>query len=136
MIIPILPSLMQVAHRQHCQDSLIHLADASIHGVADRQTKSLSSLLPSISHSSSNQTRMYKNSLGSAISVDVQATKHRSVSLSRSKPAKVTSLTASLRNPPTGWDQDHLIREMSERATHEEYRYGRIWNVNVGKPTG
>ena len=133
MIIPILLSLMHAANCQRRQDSLIRLADASSHGVANCQTRSLSSRLPSISHgssakanhpriihSSSNQTRMYKNSLGSATSADVQATKCWSVGLSPSKLAEVTSLKASSCNPPIKWDQKHIIREMSERATREE----------------
>ena len=124
---------MQVAHIQHHQDNSIHLADASSHGVADRQTRSLSSWRHSVSHgssskanhsriiqSNSNQTSMYKNSLGSATSADVQATKRLSAGLSHSKPAEVTILKVSSCNPLTGWDQDHIIREMSERATHEE----------------
>ena len=124
---------MQAPHCQHHQGSLIYLADASSHGVADCQTRSLSSRLPSASHgsstkanhprivhSSSNQTRMYKNSLGSATSADVQATNHQSVALSCSKLAEVTLLKVGWHNTITGWDQDHLIREMSERATPEE----------------
>ena len=133
MIIPILPSLVQAANRQHRQDSLIHLEDASSHGVDDRLIKSLSNRLPSVSdgsgtkfnhpkivHSTSNSTRMYKNSLDSTTSVSKQATKHGSVSLSHSKLAEIISLNASLHNPLTGWDQDHIIREMNERATCEE----------------
>ena len=133
MIIPILPSLMQAANHQHRQDSLIHLADASSHGVANHQTRSLSSWLLSISHgsstkanrlsiihSNSNQTKMYKNSLASAISVDVQATKCQSAGLSHSKPAEITSLKASSCNPLTRWDQDHIIRETNERAICEK----------------
>ena len=120
MIIPILPSLVQAVNLQHHQDSLIHVTNASSHGVANRQTRSLSSLLPSISHSSSNQTRMYENSLGSATSADVQATKRWSASLSCSKLAEVSLCKASLHNPLTGWDQDHIIRETSERTTREE----------------
>ena len=133
MIIPILPSLVQAAHCQHCQASLIHLADASSHGVAGCQTRSLSSRLPSVNHgsnakansprivlSSSNQTRMYENSLGSATSADVQATKHQSASLSHIKPEEVALLKVSSCNPLIRWDQDQIIREMSERASCEE----------------
>ena len=88
MIIPILPSLMRLSHHQCRQDKLIHLADAKSHGVAALQIRSFSSQLPSISHgssakanhprvipSTSNPTKIYENSLASATSVDVQATK-------------------------------------------------------------
>ena len=133
MIIPILPSLVPVANHQRRQDSLIHLAGASSHGVANCRTRSLSSQLPidshgnsakanhlRVMHSSSNKTRMYKNSLDSAISADEQATKHQSVGPGRSKPAEVTSLKESLHNLLTGWDQAHIIREMNVRATCKE----------------
>ena len=133
MIIPILPSLVRLPHLQHCQDKLIHLADASSHGVANCTIRSCSSWLPSVSHGTSakvkhpkivhsiiNQTRMCKSSLASTTSAALQVTKRRSVGLSHSKLAEVTSLMVRLRNPPPGWDQDHLIREMNERATREE----------------
>ena len=133
MIIPILPSFVQAAHWQHCQDSLIHLADASSHGAADCRTRSLSSQLPTNSHgssakanhlrvvhSSSSKTRIYGNSLDNATSAEDQATRPRSVSPGRSRMAEVTSLKASSCNPPIKWDQKHIIREMSERATREE----------------
>ena len=133
MIIPILPSLVQVANHQHLQDSLIYLADASSHGVANRRTRSLSSQLPSdshgssakanhlrVNHSSTNKIRMYGNSLASAISVEDQGKRHWSVSLGRSRMAEVTSLEESSHNLITGWDQAHIIRETNERATHEE----------------
>ena len=118
IVIPIFPSLVQAPHHQHCQDSLIHLADTSSHGVANRQTRSLSSRLHSINHgsssktnhrriihSSSNKTRMYESSLDSATSVDEQAAKCQSVDLSHNKLAEVISLKASLRNLLTGWNQ-------------------------------
>ena len=117
MTIPILQSLMRLPHLQHRQDRLIYLADASSHGVADHQIRSLSSRLPSISHGSSakanhprivhctsNQTRMCKNTLASATSVDILATKHRSVGLNHNKLAEVTLLEVSLCNPLTKWD--------------------------------
>ena len=63
---------------------------------------------------------MYENSLASATSVDVQGTKHRSVSPGRSKLAEVTSLEESSHNLLAGWDQAHIIREMNERAAREE----------------
>ena len=93
MIIPILPSLVQADNHQHRQDSLIHLADASSHGAANRRTRSLSSQLPNDSHGSSDKashprvsrssiskTRTSGNSLVNAISVDEQGTKHQNVS--------------------------------------------------------
>ena len=108
MIIPILPSLVQVANGQRRQDSLIHLADASSHGIADRRTRSLSSQLPSdshgsstkanhfrVGHSSTNKTSMYKNSLDSATFAEDQGIRHRSVSLGCSRMAEVTSLAES-----------------------------------------
>ena len=111
MIIPILPSLVQAVNHQHRQDSLIHLADASSHGVADRRTRSLSSQLPSdshgssakanclrVGHSSTNKTRMYENSLDSATSAEDQGTRHLSVRLGRSRTEEVTSLMKSSRN--------------------------------------
>ena len=132
MIMPSLPSLVQAANPQR-QDSLIHLAETSSHGIADRRTRSLSSQLPSDSHgssakanhlrvvhSSSNKTMMYKNSLAIATSADVQRTKHRSVSPGCSKPAEVTSLEESLHNLITGWDQAHIIKETNEGAAREE----------------
>ena len=70
--------------------------------------------------SSSNKTRMYRNSLVSATSVGAQGTKRQSVGLIRSKPAEVTSLEESSYNLLTGWDQAHIIRETNERATHED----------------
>ena len=133
MIIPILPSLVPAANHQRCQDSLIHLADASSHGVADHRTRSLSSQLPSdshgssakanhlrVGHSSTNKTRMYKNSLDSATSAEDQGTRHLIVSPGRSRMAEVTSLTESSRNLITGWDQAHISRETNERAACEE----------------
>ena len=133
MIIPILPSLVQVANRQHRQDSLIHLVGASSHGVANRRTRSLSSQLPTDSHgsntkanhlrvvhSSSNKTRMYENSLASATSADVQATSLQSVGPSHSRPAEVTSLVARQRNLPPNSTMDSIIRETNERATHAD----------------
>ena len=124
---------MRLPHLQHCQDRVIHLADASSHGVANLQIRSLSNRLPSanhgssakanlpkIVHSTSNPTRMYENSLDSAISADVQATKCKSVGLNHRKPAEVTSLVARLHNLPTEWDQDHLIRETSEGVNLED----------------
>ena len=133
MRIPILPSLVQASNCQHRQDNLIHLADASSHGVADCRTRSLSSQLPSnghgssakdnhlrVIHSSSNKTRIYENSMVNATPVVVQGTKHRSVGPNRSKLAEVTSLKECSRNLLTGWDQAHIIREMNKRATREE----------------
>ena len=133
MTIPILPNLVWLPHPQRCQDKLIHLADASSHGVVDRQIRSLSSRLPSIIHgssakvnhpkvvhSTSNQTRIYKRSLASATSADVQATRHRSVGLSHSKLAEVTSLMARQRNPPSDSTTDSITREMNERAARED----------------
>ena len=75
---------------------------------------------PRVNHSSTNKTRMYRNSLASAISAEDQGTRHQSVSLGRSRMAGVTSLKESLRNLITGWDQAHIIRETNERATREE----------------
>ena len=133
MIIPILPSLVQAVNLQHHQDSLIHVTNASSHGVANHRTRSLSSQLPSdrhgssakashlrVVHSSSNKTRMYKNSLDSATSADAQGTMRWSVSPGRSRPAEVTSLMASPRNPPADHTRDSIIREMNERATHDD----------------
>ena len=87
MIIPILPSLVRVPHCQHYQDRVIHLADASNHGVANLLIRSLSSRLPSASHgnsakanhpriipSTSDQTRIYEISLASAIYADALVT--------------------------------------------------------------
>ena len=67
------------------QEAVIHLADASSHGVVDRRTRSLSSQLPNDSHGSSNKashlrvdhssiskTRTSGNSLDNAISADDQ----------------------------------------------------------------
>ena len=133
MIIPILPSLMQAANRQHRQDSIIHLADANSHGVADCRTRSLSSQLPTNSHgsnakanclrvvcSSSNKTRMYGNTLDSATSVEEQATRCRSVSPGHCRPAEVTSLVARQHNPLMDSTTDNIIREKNERAACEE----------------
>ena len=101
-------------------------------GVADRRTRSLSSQLPSNSHgsgaksnplraghSSINKTRMYENSLDSATSAEDQSTRHRSVSLGRSRMAEVTSLVARQCNPPSDSTTDSIIREMSIWATDE-----------------
>ena len=108
MIIPILPSLVQADNHQRHQDSLIHLADASSHGVADRRTRSLSSQLPNNNHGSSNKashlrvdhssiskTRMSENSLDNATFVEDQGIRRRSVNLGRSRTAEVTSLAGS-----------------------------------------
>ena len=132
MIIPSLPSLVQAANHQRHHNSLIHLADASSHGVADRRTRSLSSQLPSdshgsstkanhlrVSHSSTNKTRMYGNSLDSATSAEDQGTRRQSVSLGRSRMAEVTSLVARQHNPPLDSTMDSIIREMSIWATDE-----------------
>ena len=133
MIIPILPSLMQAANRQHHQDSRIHLADASSHRVADRRTRSLSSQLPTDSHgsnakanclrvvhSSSNKTRMYKNSLASVASAEDQGTKRRSESPGCSRMAEVTSLVARQRNLPPDSTMDSITRETNGSATRED----------------
>ena len=149
MIIPILPSLVQADNHQHRQDNLIHLADASSHGVADRRTRSLSSQLPNdshgssnkashprVGHSSTNKTRTYGNSLDSAIFVEDQDTRHLSVSPDRSRTAEVTSLVAMQRNPLSDSTTDSITRETSERATCEDYCHGQIQKVYVGKPTG
>ena len=133
MIIPILPSLMQADNHQRCQDSLIHLADASSHGAADHRTRSLSSQLPNASHgssdkashlraghSSTSKNRTYGNSLDSAISAEDQDTRHLSVSPGRSRTAEVTSLMVRQYNPPPDSTMDSKIWETSERATHEE----------------
>ena len=125
---------MQAANHQRRQDSLIHLADTSSRGVADRRTRSLSSQLPSDGHgssakanhlrvghsSSTNKTRMYGNSLASATSAEDQGTRHRSVRLGHSRMAEVTSLMESLLNLITVWDQAHIIRETNERVIREE----------------
>ena len=132
MIIPILPSLVHADNHQRCQDSLIHLADASSHGVADRRTRSLSSQLPNDSHGSSDQashprvgnsstskTRTYGNSLDNATFVEDQGKRYLSVSPGRSKTADVTSLVARQRNPPPDSTMDSITRETCERATRE-----------------
>ena len=133
MIIPILLNLVQVDNHQRCQDSLIHLADASSHGVADRRTRSLSSQLPNDSHGSSdkashlrvgygstNKTRMYENSLDSAISEEDQSIRRQSVRLGSSRMAEVTSLVARQRHPPLDSTMDSITRETNERATRED----------------
>ena len=133
MIIPILPSLVQADNHQRRQDSLIHLADASSHGVANRRTRSLSSQLPNDSHGSSNKasrprvghsstskTSTYGNSLDSATFAKDQGTRHLSVRLGCSRMAKVTSLVARQRYLPPDSTMDSITRETSERATHED----------------
>ena len=149
MIIPILPSLVQADNHQRRQDSLIHLADASSHGVADRRTRSLSSQLPNdshgssdkasrprVGHSSTSKTRTYGNSLDSAIFAEDQGIRRRSASLGRSRTAEVTSLMAMQRNPPSDSTMDSIIRETSERAARESERDGWIWNVRFSEAKG
>ena len=115
------------------QEAVIHLEDASSHGVVDRRTRSLSSQLPNASHGSSDKasrlrvghsrtgkTRTYGNSLDNATFAEDQGIRHRSVKLGRSKAAEVISLEESPRNRITRWDKAHIIRETSERATREE----------------
>ena len=115
------------------QEAVNHLATDGSRGAAATLLQSLSSQVSTHSSrsarasnhyrvglSSSHKTKMYENSLDSATSVDEQGTKRRSVGQSCSKLAEVISLEASLRNPLTGWDQDHIIRETNERATCEE----------------
>ena len=113
-------------------EAVIHLATGGSHGAADHRTRSLSSQLPNASHgssdkasrlrvghSSTSKTRTYGNSLDSAIFAEDQGIRHRSVRLGRSRTAEVISLVESSRNLITGWDQAHIIREMSERAARE-----------------
>ena len=120
---------MRLPHLQHHQDRIIHLEDASSHRVAGLQTRSLSSWLPSASHGNSamanhpkiipgisNQTKMYKNSLASAMYADVLASKLQSAGPNCRQVADVTSLMVRLRNPSTGLSQDHIIRGTSEGA--------------------
>ena len=127
------PSSVPRLLAQLTQVVVIHLADASSHGVVDRRTRSLSSQLPNASygssdkashprvgHSSTSKTRMYGNSLDSATYVEDQGIRRRSVSLGRSRTAEVTSLVARQRNPPTDSTMDRITREMSERATRED----------------
>ena len=127
------PSSILQLLAQPIQGVVIHLATGSSRRAAATLLQSLSNQA-STHHSSSarasnqyragpstrNKTRTSGNSLVSATSVVAQGIKRQSVGLSCNKPAEVTSLKASLRNPPTGWGQDHIIREMNKRATHEE----------------
>ena len=90
------------------QEAVIHLADASSHGAADRRTRSLSSQLPNASHGSSDKasrlrvghssiskTRMSGNSLDNATFAEDQVIRRWSVSLGHSRMAEVTSLAES-----------------------------------------
>ena len=90
------------------QEAVIHLADASSHGVVDHRTRSLSSQLPNVSHGSSHKasrrrvdhssiskTRTSGNSLDNAISADDQGIRCRNVRLGRSRMAEVISLVVS-----------------------------------------
>ena len=111
----------------------IHLATDSSRGAAASLLRSLSSQASTHSSrsarasnhhrvglSSSNKTRMYRNSLDKATSVVVRGTKCWSIGPDRSKPAEVTSLEGSLQNLLTRWNQAHIIREINERAACEE----------------
>ena len=115
------------------QAAVIHLATDGSRGATAILQRSLStrasahstssaraSNQPRVDPSSTNKTRMYKNSLDSAISAEDRGIRRRSVSLGRSRMAEVTSLVESSRNLITGWDQAHIIRETNERATREK----------------
>ena len=124
-ILRLLAQLIQVV--------VIHLATDGSRGAATTLSRSLSTLASAhhsssvradnqlrVGPSSNSKTRTSGNSLVNAISVDEQGTKHRSVNPSHNQPAEVTSLTESLHNLVTRWDQAHIIRETSERATRED----------------
>ena len=127
-----LSSVLQLLARL-TQEAVIHLATDGSRGATATLAQSLSSRAsahstssarasnqPRVDPSSTNKTRMYENTLDSATSVEDQGTRHRSVSLSCSRMAEVTTLVESSRNLITGWDQAHIIRETNERAAHEE----------------
>ena len=118
---------------QLTQVVVIHLATGGSHGATATLAQSLSSRAsapstssarasnqPRVDPSSTNKTRMYENSLDSAISAEDQGIRRRSVRLGRNGMAEVTSLMESSRNLITGWDQAHIIRETNERAACEE----------------
>ena len=118
---------------QLTQVVVIHLATDGSRGAAATLSQSLSSQASihssrstrasnqcRIGPSNINKTRTSGNFLVNVASVGKLETKHRSVGLSNSKPAEVTSLKASSHNPSNKWGQDHIIREMSKRSTCEE----------------
>ena len=118
---------------QLTQVVVIYLATGGSHGATATLARSLSSQAsapstssaraskqPRVDPSSTSKTRMYENSLDSAIYVEDQGIRHRSVRLGRSRTAEVTSLVESSCNLITGWDQAHIIRETNERAACEE----------------
>ena len=127
------PNSVQRLLAQLTQVVVIHLATGGSHGATTTLARSLSSRAsapstssarasnqPRVDPSSTNKTRMYENSLDSAISAEDQGRRRRSVSLGHSRTAEVTSLVESSRNLITGWDQAHIIRETNERAVCEE----------------
>ena len=118
---------------QLTQVVVIHLATGGSHGATATLARSLSSRAsapstsstrasnqPRVDPSSTNKTRMYENSLDSAISAEDQGIRCQSVSLGRSRMAEVTSLMVRQRNPPPDSTMDSITRETSKRAACED----------------
>ena len=139
---------------QPSQGLVIHLATASSCGSAVTLAQSLSSQQASsipgsnsraisnckVIPSSNNTTRMHKNTLVSAISVNSQGTRYQSVVRSLEKwMQRVISLGARLRKLSLDIHRDHIIiiiiiREMNAWATDEASNYGLPGYFGFEKP--